>query len=314
MNSQITDSILMVRPVAFYGNEQTAVNNHFQNFDTDYSFRAIQHQALKEFDALVKKLDSKGLNLVIVEDTIDPSSPDSIFPNNWISFHENGKVFTYPMFAENRRKERRNDILEQISKQFQIEEVVRLDHWEEKGHYLEGTGSLILDRSSEIAYVALSERAHWEVIEDFKQRTRFQMITFQSNQSVKGRRLPIYHTNVMMYMGENFAVVCLDSIDDRKDRVRLAHLLYETGKELVTISEDQVLQFAGNGLQIKNKQGERFIVMSASAKNSLNQIQKKALEKNGEIIDSRLDTIEYFGGGSARCMMAEIFLPRKDHV
>lgn len=314
MNSQTTDTLLMIRPVGFHGNEQTAVNNFFQKTDNDASYKEIQRQALKEFEAFVSVLESNGLNVIVVEGTIEPSTPDAIFPNNWISFHENGEIFTYPMFAENRRLERRDDVIQKIAGEFIVIEVVRLDPWEEKGHFLEGTGSLVLDRSNKIAYVALSDRAHLPVIQDFQERTGFQVVTFHSDQHVKGKNLPVYHTNVMMYVGEGFAVVCLESIDDGRERKQLVETLEDSRKEIIEISEEQLWQFAGNGLQVRNSKGDLFVVMSSSAFHSWNQNQRKALEKNGEIIHSPLDTIEFYGGGSARCMMAEIFLRRKDHV
>ncbi len=314
MIDQVTSKLLMVRPKNFHGNEQTAVNNYFQSLSGSQSLREIQEEALREFDVFVGKLTSKGIEVMVVEDSETSDTPDAIFPNNWISFHQSGQVFTYPMFAENRRLERSNLIISQIDQAFDVKELIQLESWENEGHFLEGTGSLVLDRQHKVAYVALSDRAHLRVIKDFEEKSGYQTITFQSNQSVDGKRLPIYHTNVMMYVGEAFAVICLDSIDDIRERNKVETALLDTGKEIINISEKQVAEFAGNGLQVCNNQGNRYIVMSTTAFGSLDQNQQKALEKNGEIIHSPLNTIEYYGGGSARCMMAEIFLSRKHYV
>tara|TARA_Y100001972_G_scaffold109998_1_gene141338 strand:+ start:2543 stop:3478 length:936 start_codon:yes stop_codon:yes gene_type:complete len=311
MNDQVTSTLLMVRPKNFHGNEQTAVNNYFQQLKGKLTLEEIQQEALKEFDLFSEKLRAKGVETIIVEDTEHPKTPDAIFPNNWISFHQSGKVYTYPMFAENRRLERRDAVINQIDKSFEMDEIIRLESWEDEGHFLEGTGSLVLDRKHKMAFVALSDRAHMPVIKDFQQKSGYEIVTFHANQSVNGKRLPIYHTNVMMYVGESFAVVCMDSIDDLKEKEAVKTALKSTGKEVITISEKQVASFAGNGLQVCDARGNRLIVMSEAAYKSLDQNQLKALEKNGEVIHSPLNTIEYYGGGSARCMMAEIFLRKK---
>lgn len=314
MNSQVTSTLLMVRPRHFQGNAQTAVNNYFQNLEGSLPLAQIQQEALKEFDLFVEKLVKKGIEVIVVEDSEQPETPDAIFPNNWISFHESGRVYTYPMFAENRRLERRREIIDRVEEDFKIKEVVPLESWELDGHFLEGTGSLVFDRKNKLAYVALSDRAHIPVLKSFEEKSGYRTIVFHANQPVDNRRLPIYHTNVMMYVGEGFAAVCLECIDDQEERASVKKSLESTGKEVVEISERQVASFAGNGLQVCNNQGDLLIIMSESAYNSLDQNQRKALEKNGEIIHSPLNTIEYYGGGSARCMMAEIFLPKKDHV
>ncbi len=314
MNSQVTNTLLMVRPRNFQGNAQTAVNNYFQNLGGKLSVAEIQKEALREFDLFAEKLVAKGIEVIIVEDSDHPETPDAIFPNNWVSFHQSGKIYTYPMFAENRRLERRDAVINQIDQSFEVSELVRLEAWEYKDHFLEGTGSLVFERQQKIAYVALSDRAHLQVLKDFEEKSGYKTITFRSNHSVNGKRLPIYHTNVMMYVGEGFAVVCLDSIDDPAERAAVESSLQGTRKEIIPISEEQVNNFAGNGLQVCNDRGDRFIVMSGRARASLDQNQLKTLEKNGEIIHSPLNTIEHYGGGSARCMMAEIFLRRKDHV
>ena len=304
----------MVRPKHFQGNAQTAMNNHFQNMVGRLSVDEIQREALKEFDLFVEKLVKKGIEVTIVEDTDQPETPDAIFPNNWISFHESGRVYTYPMFAENRRLERRKEVIDRVGEDFIVQEVVPLERWELEGHFLEGTGSLVFDRKHKLAYVALSDRAHMPVLKNFEEKSGYQTIVFHANQSVGNRRLPIYHTNVMMYVGEGFVVICLDSIDDVVEQEVVVSSLKATRKEIIAIAEKQVNSFAGNGLQVCNDRDDRFIVMSGRAYASLDQNQQKALEKHGEIIHSPLNTIEHYGGGSARCMMAEIFLRKKDHV
>ena len=311
MSKQITNSIMMIRPVSFSMNEETAVNNYYQQKEENASAADIQNQALAQFDAMVERLEGEGVHVTVIEDTPTPATPDSIFPNNWISFHTDGTLRLYPMYAENRRKERREDILETLKKTFDVTDVISYTHWEEKEAYLEGTGSLLLDRTSKIAYAALSDRSMPEVIDAFCKETGFKPVTFHALQSVDGKRLPIYHTNVMMCLGEAFAVVCLDSIDDLEERENLVEVLEDTGKEIIEISEDQVEQFAGNMLQILGADDQRLVVMSSSAYHSLDQEQMDQLSKHGKLVHSDIHTIEKLGGGSARCMIAEIFNPKK---
>lgn len=311
MAEQITDTILMIRPVAFYLNDQTAVNNHFQAGEQRISNELAQKNALAEFEGMVALLKSHGVNVVVYTDIESAQTPDSIFPNNWNSFHEDGQVFLYPMFAENRRKERREDILRDLTNQFLIKATHSFTHWEAKGHYLEGTGSLILDRPNKLAYAAISERTQPETFQDFEDKTGFKMVAFHANSSVNGMRKPIYHTNVMMCLGERFSVICELSIDDSVERALVLNQLKATGKEIISISEEQKDHFAGNMLQVKNAKGERFIMMSEEAYQSLETDQIRKLEKHGKLLHTPLDTIERLGGGSARCMMAEVFLPKK---
>lgn len=307
---QITNTILMIRPVNFRMNEQTAVNNFFQE-DLDLSNAAINSRAQQEFDAFVEVLRAKGVEVIVVEDTVDPDTPDSIFPNNWISFHKNGTVGIYPMFAVNRRNERRTDILDILEeKGFRIDNIMDYTTAEEEGFFLEGTGSILMDRENQKAYCALSERAHEELFIEFCEDFDCMPVIFTANQTVNGQRLPIYHTNVMMCLGEQLAVICLDAIDDKKERDIVVKHLKEDGKEVVPITEEQMHQFAGNMLQVRTKDDLRLMVMSSAAFNSLSEQQKAIIEKSGEIVHSSLDTIETCGGGSARCMMAEVFLPR----
>lgn len=310
---QITNTILMIRPVSFRMNEQTAVNNYYQKVLENLTPETVQFKALQEFDDFVEKLKVVGVNVVVVNDTKESDTPDSIFPNNWISFHENGDVALYPMFAENRRLERREDILETLEELgYQINNVVDYTSAEEEKIYLEGTGSLLLDRENGKAYCALSPRADEDLLIEFCEDFEFTPVSFVANQTLNENRVPIYHTNVMMCLGEKFSVICLDSIDDKKERKEVIKHLKEDRKEIIAISEDQVNNFAGNMLQILGKNDERIIVMSNSAYESLTKQQINQLEKHGNILYSSLDTIEACGGGSARCMMAEVFLPKNE--
>ena len=312
---QTTNTILMIRPVSFRMNEQTAVNNYYQK-DLSTSLKmtasAVNALAQKEFDNFVLKLKENGVEVVVINDTENPSTPDSIFPNNWISFHENGDVALYPMFAENRRLERREDVLEILEeKGFYIENIVDYTEAEEEDIFLEGTGSMILDRQNSIAYCALSPRADEELFIEFCEDFEYTPVVFTSNQTVNNQREAIYHTNVMMCVAEQFAIVCLSSIDDKKERKNLIKQLKESGKEIIDVTENQINAFAGNMLQVKGIDDKRFLVMSSSAYQSLRKDQLQKIEKHNAIIHSSLKTIETCGGGSARCMMAEVFLPKK---
>lgn len=310
---QITNTILMIRPVSFRMNEQTAVNNYYQKVLESLTSETVQFKALQEFDDFVEKLKAVGVTVIVVDDTLDTDTPDSIFPNNWISFHENGDVALYPMFAENRRLERREDILGTLEELgYQINNVVDYTSAEEEKIYLEGTGSLLLDRENGKAYCALSPRADEDLLIEFCEDFEFTPVSFVANQTLNDKRVPIYHTNVMMCLGEKFSVICLDSIDDKKERKEVIKHLKEDKKEIIAISEEQVNSFAGNMLQVLGSNNERYIVMSNSAFQSLTKQQINQLEKHGKILYSSLDTIEACGGGSARCMMAEVFLPKNE--
>lgn len=309
---QTTNSILMIRPVAFRMNEQTAVNNYYQKVLDGLLPATVNAKAQEEFDTFVEKLQSVGVDVTVVEDTLDPDTPDSIFPNNWISFHQNAEVVLYPMFAENRRAERREDILEILEdKGFQIESINDYTEAEEDGYFLEGTGSLLLDRKNQKAYCALSPRADEELFIEFCEDYDLAPVIFEAFQTVDGERKLIYHTNVIMTLGETFAVLCADCIDDKKERKMVLDNLKEDGKEVILITEDQVNNFAGNMLEVKGADDKRYLIMSNSAFQSLTKKQITQLEKHAEILSSSLDTIEACGGGSARCMMAEVFLPKK---
>lgn len=309
--NQTTNSIVMIRPVAFRMNEQTAVNNYYQKVLDGLLPATVNAKAQAEFDAYVEKLRAVGINVIVIDDTIDPDTPDSIFPNNWISFHENGDIVLYPMFAENRRLERREDIFDILEeKGFQINDIMDYTSAEEDGIFLEGTGSIILDRENEIAYCALSPRADEELFIEFCEDFEYNPVIFEAFQTVNGERKHIYHTNVMMCIAETFAVICADCIDDKAERKMVLQKLKESGKEIILITEEQVNNFAGNMLQVRGANDERFLIMSDAAFNVLTQDQIAKIEKHCKILHASLDIIEACGGGSARCMMAEVFLPK----
>jgi len=309
---QTSNTILMVRPVNFRMNEQTAVNNYYQEDIEDYLPKTINLKAQKEFDVFVDKLKSVGIQVIVINDNDDFDTPDALFPNNWVSFHENGTVGLYPMFAENRRLERREDVFERLEEEgFIIENFVDYTSAEEESVFLEGTGSLLLDRDNRKAYCALSPRADEELFIEFCEDFEYTPVIFTANQTVDGERKAIYHTNVMMCIGETFAVVCLSSIDDKKERKNVMKHLKEDNKEIIDITEHQVNHFAGNMLQVKGFNDDLYLIMSQSAYDSLTENQLEILKKhNKDIVSSSLDTIETCGGGSARCMMADVFLPK----
>lgn len=311
--NQTTNSVLMIRPVAFRMNEQTAVNNYYQKGLDNLLQITVNDKAQEEFDVFVNKLKAVGVNVIVVEDTIKPNTPDSIFPNNWISFHENGDVVLYPMFAKNRREERREDILDVLEDNgFVINEIIDYTSAEEAGFYLEGTGSVVIDRENGKAYCALSPRADEELFIEFCEDFEFSPVLFEAFQTVNGERKLIYHTNVMMCIGETFAVICADCIDDKKERKMVLDSLRGDGKEIILITEAQVSNFAGNMLELKGADDRRYLVMSTSAYQSLTKKQIAQIEEHGAILSSNLETIEVCGGGSARCMLAEIFLPTEE--
>jgi hypothetical protein len=311
--NQTTSSILMIRPVAFRMNEQTAVNNYYQKVLDNLLPATVNAKAQHEFDAFVEKLQAAGVDVTVVNDTLDPDTPDSIFPNNWISFHQNGDVVLYPMFAENRRAERREDILDILEeKGFHIENIVDYTSAEDDGFYLEGTGSLLLDRANGIAYCALSPRADEELFIEFCEDFDMAPVIFNAYQTVNNERKLIYHTNVIMCLGTTFAVICADCIDDKQERKMVLDQLKKSGKEVILISEAQVNNFAGNMLELVGANLQNLLIMSAAAHANLTTDQLAKLEKHAKIVSSSLDTIEACGGGSARCMMAEIFLPKNN--
>lgn len=300
----------MIEPVDFRFNTQTAVNNYFQTKPEDDS--TAQEKALKEFRGMVAKLREHGVNVIVLQDTLKPHTPDSIFPNNWISFHENKMIALYPMFAKNRRVERREDdvlaLLEE--KGFVAEEIMDYSSAEEDNVFLEGTGSIILDRVNKIAYACVSPRTDEELFYEFCEDFEYEPVLFEANHTVDNERKQIYHTNVMMCVGDEYAVIALSTIDDKTEKEFVINKLKSSGKEIIDITEEQMHQFAGNMLQVGGIGNSKYLVMSENAYNSLTQKQIDQIEKFNPIIKVDIDTIETLGGGSARCMMAEVFLPK----
>ncbi|MFC0183972.1 hypothetical protein SAMN04515674_102487 [Pseudarcicella hirudinis] len=308
MRNQSTSHILMIRPVRFGFNEQTAGSNTFQDpvFGRETQDKA-QHYALQEFEDMVTNLRKLGVDVITIDDTEDPYTPDSIFPNNWVSFHYNGTAITYPMQAENRRLERREDILNQLEEKFYINRKMDLTHFEKEGKFLEGTGSMVLDRKVKIAYACISPRTHPDVLKEFASLMNYEIISF--NAMANGKE--IYHTNVVMCIGDIFAVICLEAITDLDQRLMVRNSLEQSGKQIIDITLDQMNHFAGNMLEIRNQKDDRLLIMSTAAYNSLTQKQIDMLEDFCRIHHFDLSMIEGNGGGSARCMMAEIHLPVK---
>lgn len=302
---QTTSHLLMIRPVDFKFNEQTAGDNKFQVAGEQEN---VQQQALAEFDSFVDILRENGVDVTVINDTLDTETPDSIFPNNWVSFHEDGSVFLYPMHSPNRRLERRKDIIEHLGKTFEVSHLTDLSFFEQQQLFLEGTGSLVLDRINKIAYACLSVRTDEEVLKNFAMLSGYEVVAFQA---VDESGFPIYHTNVMMCIGEKFAVVCLESIKYTEDKITVLESLKATNKTVIDISFEQMNHFAGNMLEVQNKDGESLLVMSEQALKALHGTQITALSTFSKIITAPIYTIEQNGGGSARCMLAEIHLPLK---
>nr|WP_241635998.1 arginine deiminase-related protein [Fusobacterium gastrosuis] len=301
-----TNKVLMVRPVAFGFNEETAVNNHYQK-KGNLSNYEIQEKALFEFDEMVSKLKNIGIDVKILQDTKTPHTPDSIFPNNWFSTHSDNTVILYPMFAKNRRLERREDLYDIFEN---INEIKTLDYsqLENEDVFLEGTGSLVLDRKNKKAYCSLSERADERLLNVFCDDMGYKKIDFRSYQTVDTKRKLIYHTNVMMSIAENYAILCADAIDNKEERQKVIDELKANKKEIVYISEEQVENFLGNAIELKNKDGISILIMSSTAYNILTEKQKNIIEKYSVILPVDVKTIEKYGGGSARCMIAELFI------
>lgn len=304
---QSTARIMMIRPVQFGFNTETAESNEFQQKELAAQTHDLaQEKAREEFDLMISQLRLTGLDLHIFEDTDDEYKPDAVFSNNWVSFHQSGKVVLYPMMAENRRAERRMDIIESLKKDFLVEEIIDLTHFEKEEKFLEGTGSMVLDRRYKIAYACLSPRTHPEVLDAFAEAMGYELVTFSaSDENDKA----IYHTNVLMCVGDIFAIVCLEAIKNPDERQLVRAALEETNKYIVEISLDQVRHFAGNMLMVRNLKGNKFLMMSTQAFDSLTEIQRKSLLDYARIIHTDLSIIEGYGGGSARCMMTEIHLP-----
>ncbi|MFZ1370945.1 MAG: arginine deiminase-related protein [Ferruginibacter sp.] len=301
---QNSSRLLMIQPVQFGYNAQTAVNNTFQK-NTGGN---LQEKALQEFTDLVLLLRTNKVDVTVVEDSHTPSTPDSIFPNNWISFHDDGRIFLYPMFAVNRRHERKDTVLETIQNKFLVKQIIDLSGSETGGLFLEGTGSMVLDRENKIAYACLSPRTDEKILNGFCSMAGYSPVTCRATDHTG---IEIYHTNVMMCVADDYAVICLESITNEEERKNVSASLGKTNKEIVDISLQQLNHFAGNMLQVKNGDDELLLVMSTQAFESLTEMQIKTLQKYNRIIHSSLNTIETAGGGSARCMLAEIFLELK---
>ncbi len=306
--AQLTNHIMMIRPSHFGYNEQTAKDNFFQSGDTGLAPKEIAHAAQKEFDSMVDTLTKVGVDIIVIQDTENPVKPDAVFPNNWISFHSGGIVITYPMFAPNRRIERRDDVIEIIGQHFDVNRRYTFDHYEKNGLFLEGTGSMIFDREHKIVYACLSQRTDVTLIDKFCVLMGYRKVLFNAMDN-EGK--PIYHTNVMMALGRDFVIICKECIDKEENWEELKNAFENTRKEIIEITLDQVEKFAGNMLQVKTDDGVPVLVMSKSAFDSLDKNQITILENHTKILTIPIPTIEHFGGGSVRCMMAEIFLPQK---
>lgn len=300
---QTTNHIMMIRPVNFSFNAETAVNNAFQ---VAGAAEQAQEKAQQEFDRFVELLQQNGIDVTVINDSPEPYTPDSIFPNNWVSFHEDGRVVLYPMFAPNRRAERKPGVLTTIFKRFSHTTIIDLTEAERENRFLEGTGSMVLDRENKITYACLSPRTEKNLVDDFAEKLGFTAVCFRS---IDKNGQEIYHTNVMMCIADRYAVICMDSIPDANEKQLVEDAIRNTGKQLITITLDQMNSFAGNMLQVRNAAGQTFLVMSSQAYHSLTPEQISQLESFNPILHSDLRTIETNGGGSARCMMAEIFLP-----
>jgi hypothetical protein len=306
--AQITSSVMMIRPVNFGYNEETAQSNAFQVASSPESSAWVQDLALQEFNAFATRLKNSGVNVIIFDDKPSPFTPDSIFPNNWITFHEDGRVVLYPMQAHNRRLERKKEIITSLSEKygFRITEIIDLSHYENADKFLEGTGSMIIDRQNGLVYACNSNRTHPEVLKVFCDLFACKPLMFNATDK---NNVPVYHTNVMMAVGENISILCSDAIRDSKEKNQVLGLLKETGKELIDLSMNQMFSFAGNMLQVKDNKSNPVLVLSEQGYDSLNQQQKEKITSITSILHSDISHIEKFGGGSARCMLAEIFNP-----
>ncbi len=305
-HAQSTDSVLMIRPGGFCPNPETAADNAFQcNADRDSA--ALTLMARKEFDAAVQALRAAGVNVHVFEDTAEPEKPDAVFPNNWISTHDDGRVVLFPMYSALRRRERRQDIVEELRKHYRVTEVIDYSTLEDEGCYLEGTGSLVLDHLNKIAYGSLSNRSNPKVIQRFSDDFGYEPVIFTS---IGSNGQPIYHTNVMMCIGTAFAMVGLEMIPNKAERHEVRARLEKTGREIVELSADQIANFAGNAIELHNKDGKKLLVLSSRAARALTDEQRKTLRRYAVLLPLELPTIE-LGGGSSRCMMATIHLPRQ---
>ena len=311
---QSANTILMVKPSGFRFNEETAVNNHFQIADESQTVAQIQNKAVNEFDSMVSLLQKNGIEVIVIDHDNGAETPDAVFPNNWFSTHQNGDVYLYPMNAINRRLERRLEIFDTIKEKhhLRVSNIIDFTHWEKKNLFLEGTGSMILDRVNCIIYASISKRTSEKLLSEYAKKMNYDVISFESYHSSSNQSPLIYHTNVMMCLASSFAVICLEAILDQNERQRVMDQLKETEKTIIEITFDQMNNFAGNMLEVQNLNGDQYLVMSSKAYHSLNKNQINQIQQYVQILHSPIDTIETLGGGSARCMMAEIFLPNQD--
>ena len=312
MSQQSTSTLLMVKPHGFDYNKQTAEDNHFQKGGTGLSSAEITRTALNEFEAFLKEINTNGIEVIVYDDLSTKETPDAVFPNNWFSTHSDGTLYLYPMFAPNRRKERRQEVLDLLTQEygFSIDRIIDWSKHEDIGLFLEGTGSMILDRPNKIIYTALSERTSEELLEKYAEEIDYELVSFTSHHEVEQKKALIYHTNVMLCVAQDYCVVCLECITDLTERNALIESLKRTNKEIIELSLDQIDDFAGNMLEAHNEANESFLIMSSRAYHSLRSQQVEQIEQYSKIIHSPLATIENYGGGSARCMLAEIFLPQ----
>jgi hypothetical protein len=303
-HAQRTDSVLMIRPCRFYPNPETAEDNAFQR-NADRDSEALTLIARSEFDAAVQTLRMAGVNVHVFEDLAEPEKPDAVFPNNWISTHDDGRVALFPMYSALRRRERRQDIIEELRNHYRVTQVIDYKAFEDEGCYLEGTGSLVFDHLNKIAYVSLSNRSNPKVIQRFSDDFSYEPVIFTS---IGSNGLPIYHTNVMMCIGTVFAMVGLEMIPDKAERQHVRACLQKTGKDIVELTTDQIANFAGNAIELHNKRGEKLLVLSSRAARALTEKQRQTLSRYARLVPLELPTIE-LAGGSARCMIATIHLP-----
>ena len=308
---QTTSNILMVRPANFGFNTETAANNAFQTDDKSLTINEIQARAVQEFDKMVEILRGRAVHVWIGEDSVSPVKTDAIFPNNWITSHDDGTMVLYPMFAPSRRLERSEAIQEQLQEAFKVQKRIHFEHYEAVERYLEGTGSMILDRQNEICYACLSPRTDLVLLDEWCDTMHFKRVAFTATD---GNDTEIYHTNVMMALGETFVVICLETVRDEAEKMNLIKHFDTTKKDIIEISLAQMMSFAGNMLQVRNDFGETFLVMSQQAFDSLNPTQIAHIQRHTEILPADIKTIETYGGGSARCMMAEIFFEKRETV
>ena len=309
MKKQCANTLLMVRPANFGYNPETADNNVFQSNNDSRSIEEIAAMAMKEFDELLSRLEDASIEVVVIEDSVQPKKTDAVFPNNWFTTHDDGRIILYPMYSPNRRLERRTDIIDNLQETYEVSEVKSYAAHEDKGAILEGTGSMIIDRPNEIIYACLSQRTDQRLLDDLAAELGgYEVMGFVA---VDDQGVPYYHTNVIMTLGDDLAIICLESIADPNERARVEEKLKSTGKVIVDISRSQVLKYCGNMLQVNNTKGEQYMVMSQSARDHLTPSQISQIESYVTILSSPIDIIEEYGGGSARCMLAELFLSPK---